>query len=211
MSIAKSTSASKSVTITFKNAFGNAPILMTSVRNSQCDGSQFVSVIQSVTASGATVLIQRIDSNNGWNGNVFLDYFAFDATSANDNELFIYGETSVTLSARREDVTNLTIALDDKNNNFVVNEPIILLSIQQTTPTGTQYYYGTTTYMNNNVSFGLNFYPINPSGTVQLSIKYIAFERFTLFSNVTADINIKNTMITGSLMDEVKDNILCRL
>ena len=101
-------------------------------------------------------------------------------------------------------VTNVTITLNN-NDDFVVNEPIILVSIIQKSPS-TTYYYATTTYMNNNMTFGLNFDPQTPTGggNVTLTIKYLAFERITLFGNVSDDSNINNTMITGSLMDEVQ-------
>jgi len=96
----------------------------------------------------------------------------------------------------------------DNANEFVVNEPIILLSVQQMTSSGDTFYFATTTYSNSNTSFALNFYPINPSGTgnVKLLIKYLAFERITLLDNVAQDNDISNVLISGPLMDEVQQS-----
>eukprot|EP01084_Bolivina_argentea_P028334 52679_1 len=207
--VSKASASTAAQAITFKTAFTNTPVVMVSARGSTCDGSQFVTQVLSVTTSGAVIAIKRIDSDKGWN-DLYLDYFAYDASEVSNTPLLRSGHAEVTLQlAANKKVLNATIPFDT-NTDFVVNEPIILLSIQQTSPelkTG-WIYPATTTFMSSNISFAVNFHPFiddEVSANVTLRIEYLAFERIILFENVTAhDNQIENVAVSGPLLDEVQ-------
>jgi len=203
-----------SVVITFPRAFAtnDKPLLFVSVRNAKCDGSQFATTITTLTSETAEVLIQRVDVEEPWQGAVSLDWlaFAYDDIDASD-VLTVAGEAKVSVNPGTKTVSNVSVEFGNEADFFVVNEPVILTSIQtdQASNSGMPYFFSSTTFDNSNVSFNMNLFPEDPSALpdgaqLDLTVRYIAFERRILFSNVTADAQIKNTIVSGPLMDEVQ-------
>ena len=149
--------ASTEAQIAFPQAFGNdKPMLFVSVRNSKCDGSQFAATITMLSEQGATVFVERIDAQEAWqSAAVELVWLAFDHDDdvVSSDLLLMAGEAMMSIAPEATAVTNVSIALGDSADAFVVNKPVILMSLQQKHATA-PYFFATMTNFNGNTSFG---------------------------------------------------------
>ena len=186
--------------------FASTPMIFTSIRKANCNDikAYYSAVITNLTKSNAKITISRVDdmSSTSWPTDIYLDWIAFDPTQMNNNDISIVGSIDL-------DATNThfhkNISFTDTDPQFVVFEPVILIQVQQVSPSGSNTVYWSTNAVNNNKDGFIlsmqSFTENNKTPNAKLKIFYWAFERIVMKDDVSTD--IKNTIITGPLIDEI--------
>ncbi|ETO03718.1 hypothetical protein RFI_33684 [Reticulomyxa filosa] len=121
-------------------------------------------------------------------------------------ELFVNGKVTVTVPAHTNKVVKVNFTFDNAND-FVVNEPVVLYSLQQVSPrlntTTKVYNVATTSVFNGKKGFGLNIYPVSSFATsVTYQVTYLAFERTILYQHVHPPVDV--TFVEGPLVSEAQ-------
>eukprot|EP01084_Bolivina_argentea_P279556 477946_1 len=182
-----------------KYNFKSKPMILTSIRKSNCnDNSQYVSTVTSLDINSAVIDISRIDSNNVWTNGIYLDWIVWEPTS--NTKISITDSFNISIPSNTKNVITKTINF---NNDFIVNEPVILIQIQQISPQNNVYNFATSAVGNNVNDFILSIKLLNPSSSsnkIELNIMYWAFERITMKEMISN--NVTNIYIKGPLLDE---------
>eukprot|EP01084_Bolivina_argentea_P163978 285172_1 len=196
------------------NNFNTAPQILLSIRKTQCnDIGQYVTTIANISSQNAIVYVKRVDERGtGWSDQVFIDWIAYDSEKRETSEFRMHGSKILSISDDIKITHPFIVELKAPRYSLVPEEPVVLLSLQQIEPVinndgSNVYYYAFTTYLTNNESYLLNLYPFNGfdnKNNISLKLNYWAFERNVLKHNVSADENIQNTIINGSLISQVQ-------
>ncbi|ETO09219.1 hypothetical protein RFI_28169, partial [Reticulomyxa filosa] len=213
VSVSAKQSQSQKVNIAFsKGAYLETPALVVSVRGSDCSsGASYAAVITSIDTNGADVMITRIDSNSNWDEDVFwiglpgirwkVPIMVYDHSCS----LFSNGKATLTVPANTNSVININFTFGN-SSDFVVNEPVVLYSLQQMTPNpngGTVYNVATTSVYNGKKGFGLNVFPVSSFTTsVTYQVTFLAFERNVLYRSINPPVDV--VFIEGPLVSEMQ-------
>ncbi|ETO35260.1 hypothetical protein RFI_01799 [Reticulomyxa filosa] len=203
----QATSQTKQTTIAFpKGTYSQSPAVVVSVRSSNCNSSSsYAATIVSINTTAAVVYISRIDSNENWNENVFLDWFAWNPSTSNTNDLFATEKAQFTIPARETNIINVNFSFVNASE-FIVNEPVVLYSLRQVSPNpsaGAISFVATTAVYNSKKGFGLNVLPkVVLNASVTFEVMFLAFERKVLYKPI--DLLTDVVFIEGPLVSEVQ-------
>ena len=161
------------------------------------------------------VYIRRADSDDAWEESLELDWLAWETQTKSNNEIkedlnLLTTEGSETISFESTQSSTLVLNFTFDDSDFIVHTPVVLLSLEQTTPVVSSdsdvYYFAVTTANINNNGFGVNIQLVNPDSSngqsITLTLTYYAFERVFIEHDVSE--NVTNTYISGSLLDEMQ-------
>ena len=211
--------------------FNSVPQLLVTPRSTSCSSQKraiYSATITKLSNTGATVYISRVDANDTWSTtSLQLDWLAWEANSTSSsntdddddlNGLMTEGIETFSINSNENETIVMNFTFDNSDasaSDFIVNMPVVLVSIEQTSPVVSNnndaYFFIVTTANVYQKGFGINLLLANPDvtaassaplGTIDLTLRYWAFERITIENDVSS--NVTNKVIQGSLLDELQ-------